>query len=239
MRIPFKNKLMMLLLFGIMVYIGGCVDTSEQIIPDSINYTSQIKIVNLVSGGGTATLTLNNQSLGTLDFGNELPGSTAAFLEVPSGNKVLSVNYSADSLREYRFAADTEYKLRVYLVGAPGSAQVVKNLQRYTWQSKDSQNGSQLFPADTGHVAFFNGSPDATLNSVTINGTDVIEFESPLSMGQFYPYTKLKAGTYSFALTYNDTLTTTLDYTVGAKGRYTLIVYDNASSLQKKVLVDD
>ena len=239
MRIPFKNKLLVLSVLSIIVYVGGCVDTSVQTIPDSIDYRSQIKIVNLVSGGGTATITLNNVSLGTLDPGNELPNSSASFLDVPSGNKVLSVNYSADSLRQYRFAADTEYKMRIYLVGTPGSAQVVKNLQRYIWQTKDSQNGAKLFPADTGHVQYFNGSPFATLNSVTINGTDVIEFDTPLATGQIYPYSKLAAGNYSFDVLYNDTLHTTFDYTVSSKGRYTIIFFDNSGNLQSKVLVDD
>jgi hypothetical protein len=241
MRIPFKNKLLVLVLLGIMVYVGGCVDTSVQTIPDSIDYRSQIKIVNLVSGGGTATLTLNNQSLGTLDFGNELPNSSTAFLDIPSGNKVLSVNYSADSLREYRFAADTEYKLRVYLVGTPGSAQVVKNLQRYVWQSKDSQNGVALFPSDTGHVAFFNGSPDAAINSIAINGPSIteVEFDNALELGQSYPYSKLKAGNYTFTVVFNDSLETNFDYNVGAKGRYTVVFYNDAANMQNKVLVDD
>lgn len=241
MRIPFKNKLLVLMFLSIIVYIGGCVDTSVQTIPDSINYQSQIKIVNLVSGGGIATITLNNQSLGTLDFGNEYPNSSNAFLEIPSGNKVLSVNYSADSLREYRFAADTEYRLRIYLVGTPGSAQVVKNLQRYIWQTKDSQNGATLFPTDTGHVAFFNGSLDATINGVNIYGPDTleIEFETALELAQGYQYSKLKAGSYTFNVLYNDSLETTLNYTVGSKGRYTVVLYDNAANLQNKVLVDD
>lgn len=239
MRIPFKNKLLVLLFSGIMVYIGGCVDTSIQTIPDSVNYMSQVKIVNLVSDGGTATITLNNQALGTLDLGAEYPAS-GTYMDIPSGNKVLSVNYSADSLRQYRFAADTEYKLRVYLVGSAGSAQVIKNLQRYIWQTKDSQNGASLFPADTGQVAFFNGSTLATINSVTPSGgADPIEFDTPLGLGQTYSYTKLAAGTYQFTVLYNDSLETTIDYTLGSKGRYTVIFYDNGGNLQNKVLVDD
>ena len=63
MRIPYKNKLLVAMLFGILVYVVGCVDTSVQTIPESINYTSQLKVVNLVSGGGTATISLISNTL--------------------------------------------------------------------------------------------------------------------------------------------------------------------------------
>lgn len=242
MRIPYKSKLLVAMLFGIMVYVIGCVDTSIQTIPESINYTSQLKVVNLVSGGGTATISLNNQSLGSLDFGSELPNAQAAFLNIPSGNKVLNVTYTGGTAKEYRFAADTEYKLRVFLVGTPSDAQVIKVLQRYTWQTKDSPNGALLFPADTGFVSFFNGSTDATLNGVTINNTlDTlnIDFASPLALGGINTSTKLKAGTYSFKVAYNDSLETFFEYTVGAKNRYTVVIYDTVGSLKNSVLVDD
>jgi len=237
MRIPFKNKLLVLLLLGIMVYVGGCVDTSVQTIPDSVNYTSQVQIVNLVSDGGTATITLNNQSLGTLNLGAEYP--TSSFMDIPSGNKVMSVNYSSGSTGQYRFAADTEYRMRVFLIGAASSTEVVKKLQRYVWQTKDSQNGATLFPADTGQVSFFNGSAMASINSITPSGADEIHFDTPLGLGGTHPYTKLPAGNYQFTVLYNDSLETTIDYTLGSKGRYTVIFYDNGGSLQNKVLVDD
>ena len=239
MRIPYKNKLLVAMLFGILVYVVGCVGTSVQTIPESINYTSQLKVVNLVSGGGTATISLNNQSLGSLDFGAELPNAQAAFLNIPSGNKVLNVTFTGGTAKEYRFAADTEYKLRVFLVGTPADAQVIKVLQRYTWQTKDSPNGALLFPADTGFVSFFNGSTDATINGVTINDTLDIEFASPLALGGVSGRTKLKAGNYSFKVAYNDSLETSFDYTVGAKSRYTVVIYDTVGSIKNSVLVDD
>ena len=165
MRIPYKTKLLLAISICTLIFIAGCVDTSVQSIPTSIDYSSQIKIVNLVTGAGTATLTLNGQSLGTADFGSEVPGSQLAFLTIPSGNKTLSASFVSAASKDFQFAAATEYKLRVFLVGTATSNNLITNYQRYIWQTPGSTNGNALFPADTGQVAFFNGSPDATLNS--------------------------------------------------------------------------
>jgi hypothetical protein len=221
------------------VFIAGCVDTSVQSIPSSIDYSSQIKIVNLVSGAGTATLTLNGQSLGSVDFGSEIPGPQSTFLTIPSGNKTLNASFATASSKNFQFAAATEYKLRIFLVGTAASNDLVTNYQRYIWQTPGSDNGKNLFPADTGQIAFFNGSPDATLNSVTIDDTVTIEFDSPLGLGDGASYMKLKAGNYSFNVLYNDSLHTTFIYDLGAKGRYTAVIYDDAVSIKNTVFVDD
>ena len=242
MKIPYKTKLLMAISICTLIFIAGCVDTSVQSIPPSIDYSSQIKIVNLVSGAGTATLTLNGQSLGAADFGSEVPGSQLAFLTIPSGNKTLAASFTSATSKNFQFAAATDYKLRIFLVGTGASNELITNYQRYIWQTKDSDNGRSLFPADTGQVAFFNGSPDATLNSVTINGTTdttTVEFSSALEMGDIAPYLKLKSGAYSFNVLYNDSLHTTFDYNLEAKGRYTAVIYDAATSIKNAVFIDD
>ncbi|MBE0539520.1 MAG: DUF4397 domain-containing protein [Ignavibacterium sp.] len=240
MRIPHKSKLLLALSICTVVFIAGCVDTSVQSLPTSIDYSSQIKVVNLVSGAGTATLTLNGQSLGTAEFGGEAP-SQATFLTIPSGSKVLNASF-ASTTENYQFAAATDYKLRVFLVGTAAVNEIVVGYQRYIWQTPGSVNGNALFPADTGQVAFFNGSPDAVLNSVTISGTtdtSTVEFDSPLGMGESASYMKLKAGSYSFDVLYNDSLHTTFNYDLSAKGRYTAAIYDVAASIKNAVFVDD
>ena len=240
MRILHKSKLLLALSICTVVFIAGCVDTSVQSIPPSIDYSSQIKVVNLVSGGGTATLTLNGQSLGTVDFGSEVPGSQSAFLTIPSGNKILIAGFTSVT-DTFRFAAATDYKIRIFLVGTAGSNNLVSNYQRYIWQTPGSANGSALFPADTGQVAFFNGSPDALLNSVTFNGADTttLEFDSPLALGDGVSYTKLKSGSYTFDVLYNDSLHVTFNYTLDSKGRYTAVIYDAATSIKNAVFIDD
>jgi len=240
MRIVYKTKLLLAISVFTVIFIAGCVDTSVQPIPNSINFSSQIKVVNLVSGAGTATLTLNGQSLGSADFGSEVPGSQSDFLTIPAGSKTLNASFASAASKDFQFAATTDYKMRIFLFGTAASNDLVAKLQRYIWQTPGSDNGKALFPADTGQVAFFNGSPDATLNSVTIDGTTTIEFDSPLEMGDGTSYIKLKSGNSSFNVLYNDSLHITFDYDLAAKGRYTAVIYDAAANnIKSAVFVDD
>lgn len=237
MRIPYKRLLVAISICAV-VFIAGCVDTDVNPIPPSIDYQSQMKVVNLVQGAGTATLTLNSQSLGTADFGGETPNSSSAFLTISSGSKTMDASFTSATNQNYRFAATTEYKMRVFLVGTTAGSNAFVQHQRYIWQTKDSQNGAALFPADTGWVAFFNGSPDATISTVEVNGEDI--HLSPLETGSGSPYVKLPAGTHTFDVYYNDDADhITFDITVASKGRYTAAIYDVAASIKNAVFVDD
>lgn len=242
MRIQYKSKLLLALSICTAVFIAGCVDTSVQPIPSSIDYSSQIKVVNLLTNAGTATLTLNGQSLGTADLGSEIPGSQSGFLTIPSGNKILIASFQSTT-DTFRFAATTDYKVRVFLVGTATSNQLITHTQRYIWQTPGSASGSSLFPADTGQVLFFNGSPDAVLNSVTFNDaidTTTVDFDSPLALGNGSAYIKIKSGgPYTFDVLYNDSLHTTFNYSLMSKGRYTAAIYDAAANIKNAVFVDD
>ncbi|HEX9252185.1 MAG TPA: DUF4397 domain-containing protein [Ignavibacteriaceae bacterium] len=237
MRIPYKRLLVAINICAV-VFITGCVDTDVNPLPPSIDYQSQMKVVNLVQGAGTATLTLNGQSLGTVDFGSETPGSSAAFLTVPSGSKSVDASFTTAANQNYRFAATTEYKMRVFLVGTSAASNAFVQFQRYIWQTKDSQNGAALFPADTGWVAFFNGSPDATISTVEVNGEDI--HLNSIVTGSGSSYVKLPAGTHTFDVYYNDDADhITFDIDVASKGRYTATIYDVAASIKNAVFVDD
>ncbi len=223
----------------ILILFSGCVDTGVQSIPDSIIYYSQLKFTNLVAGAGTATFTLNGQSIGSADFGQEAPGS---FMQVQAGNKTLDVGFTSAATQQYKFSADTDYKIRIFLIGTAASNDLMKNNQRYIWQTKDSPNGAALFPPDTGQVDLFNGSPDAELSSIKITGgglDSTFTFDSPLALGDNTGYMLLKAGSYAFDVTYNDSLHSTFNYDVAAKGRYTAVVYDVTGSVKNAVFVDD
>lgn len=237
MRIPYKTRLLLAISSISVLLIAGCVDTSVDPIPPRVDYQSQIKVVNLVSGAGQATLTLNGQSLGTVNFGSEIPGTGSGFLTIGAGNKTLNATFASAANQQYQFALATEYKYRIYLVGTSSSSNAVRVAQRNIWQTKDSPNGAKLFPADTGWVAFFNGSPDAVLNSVSINGTSTSL--GNLALGSAFRYIKLPAGAYSFDVTYNTDQHVTFNYTVASKGRYTAVIYDAAASIKNAVLVDD
>lgn len=238
MRIPYKTRLLLAIGFISALLIAGCVDTSVNPLPDKIEYSSQMKVVNLVSGADQATLTLNGQSLGSAALGSEVPGSGTDFLTVLSGSKTLISNFSSASIDTFKFAAATERKFRVFLVGDVTDNSAVIMTQRYVWQTKDSQEGTALFPDGSGWIAFFNGSPDAVLNSVTIDGT-ATTFTGGLAMGKGKGYIKLAAGTHDFVLYYNNNQTLTFTYNLASKGRYTAVVYDVAASIKNAVLVDD
>lgn len=243
MRKLYNPKLLAILSVWFVVFIGGCVDIGVQTIPDSVNYYSQVKFVNLIVGAGTTTLTLDGQSLGTADFAGEAP-SSSGFMQIPAGNRVLNISYNdavagIDTTYDSRFSAGTDYRIRIFLTGTSASNELFSIYQRYIWQTKDSEHGRALFPADTGQVAFFNGSPDAVLSGVAIMSTDTLEVEFALEMGDSQPYMNLPAGSYTFDISYGDDSHTTFTYDVQARSRYTVITYDMEASIKTAVLVDD
>ncbi len=237
MRIPYKSTLIIAIGILTVIFIAGCVDTSVNPIPNSIDYQSQVKVVNLVSGAGQATLSLNGQSLGSAAFGSDAPSGTG-FLQVPAGDKTLSATFTSAASKTYNFSLNTDYKYRVFLVGDASSSNAVRMYQRYIWQTKDSKEGATLFPDGYGWVAVFNGSPDAVLNSITIDGTTTT-FTGGLAMGQAKGYIKLAAGSHNFEVNYDNNKTFSFAYTVASKGRYTAVAFDVAASIQNAVLVDD
>lgn len=241
MKIPYKHLMLLVFLFLTTVFIAGCVDTSVNPIPSSINYSSQMKVVNLATGAGSASLSLSGQSLGSVTFGGELPGSQAAFLTIPSGSKTLVASFDNGSSKSFRFSATTDYKFRAFLVGSAadttGPSLVIVN-QRYVWQTKDSENGKPLFPADTAWISVFNGSPDITINSIKI-GANENEFSTPLELGKNSTYLKNVAGNVTIDITYNDTETLSFSYDLSAKSRYTIVLYDVSANLKYAVLLDD
>ncbi|AFH48879.1 Hypothetical protein IALB_1168 [Ignavibacterium album JCM 16511] len=200
-----------------------------------------MKVVNLATGAGSASLTLNGQSLGSVTFGGELPGSQEAFLTIPSGSKSLVASFDNGSSKSFRFSATTDYKFRAFLVGSAadttGPSLVIVN-QRYIWQTKDSENGKPLFPADTAWISVFNGSPDITVNSIKI-GADVNEFSTPLELGKNSTYLKNAAGNVTIEITYNNTEILSFSYDLSAKSRYTIVLYDVSANLKYAVLLDD
>lgn len=233
----------MALSFCAIVFIAGCVDTDVNPFPSSIDYSSQLKVVNLVPGAGDAALTLNGQSIGTATFGGDAPATTD-FLTIPSGSKTLNASFTTASDQSYQFPATTEYKMRAFIIGADAAnSEVVTMAQRYIWQTKDSPNGANLFPDSTGWVAFFNGSPDATISTIEVDGED--SHLSSLAMGDGSPYLELPLANGSdevvtFDVYYNDDADhITIDVSVSNKGRYTVAVYDSAASIKNAVFVDD
>jgi hypothetical protein len=229
MRLPDKVKFLLVLCSGLIFFVSGCVDTSVQSIPDQIVYHSQLEFANLVAGAGTATITMNGESVGTVAFGD-----VSTDMTVQAGSKKLNVAYSTADNQEYLLSTETDYKLRIYFIGDANSNMAVKKLQRYIFQTPN-------VPQDTAHVAFFNGSPDITLDAISFNSTDTTDVDLGLDLGGSQSYTPVKSGAYTFSIAYNDSLETSFSdsHTLNAKQRYTVAVYDTLGSLKLKVFTDD
>ncbi|GMU95399.1 hypothetical protein [Ignavibacterium album] len=238
MKIPYKTKLLSLFISSV-VLVSGCVDVSNQLVPPSIDYSSQIKIVNLVIGSGTTSLSMNSQSLGSVDFGAEVPGPGSAFLTVPSGSKTLVATFSDNSTKSYQFSLSTDYKYRLFLVGDLTSSDASLIAQRMIFQTKDTQSGSSLFPDGKAQMMFFNGSPDASLNAVVFN-SDTINFETPIGQGESTSYILVDGNAdYNIQVIYNDSLVVAFSQNLVSRNRYTAVIFDQSSSLKNAVFLDD
>ncbi|MGB9665516.1 MAG: DUF4397 domain-containing protein [Ignavibacteria bacterium] len=235
MKNLYRQKLLLLFL-PVIVILSGCVDTSGPVIPSSINYSSQMKIVNLVIGSGNTSFVLNGQSFGSANFGDETPAGD--FATVTSGSKSLVANFSGGSSKTYQFAAPTEYKFRLFLVGYTTSSESHLVTQRYVWQTKNSPEGNPLFPDNKGQIVVFNGSPDATIDAVILN-SDTVSFSSPLAVGKSTSYLAFPSGTKNVKVIYNGNQELSFAYDLGSRNRYTLVIYDQAASLKYKVFLDD
>jgi len=258
-----KSKFLYLFIgITLILFLAGCVDTGVENIPSNISYLSQLKVVNLVPGSGTATITLNGAQIGTPNPGEEVPGAGQSFMDVPSGPNTLDINVNSTTISR-TISTETQYKMRLYVVmdtmqvvhidpvdstividSVINNYDVIKNLQRYTWQSKGSQNGSSLFPPNIIQVELFNGSPDAEVTglrlyggggdisvdldeSVTYKGTSsYIEFETP-------------SGDYSLDVITSDTTFTIGSSSYQTQGRYTAVIYDYTGVIKGGVFLDD
>jgi hypothetical protein len=231
MRLPDKVKILLVLWAGLIFIIPGCVDTSVQTIPPNINYESQTTFVNLVTGVGAADFTINGQAV-NVAFGEE-----SGVLTVPSGSKNIPVTFASGSPVTYSFSLETENKFRVFMVGTDSASDVVKMNLRTTFGTVGTNPDSAL-------VTFFNGSPGATLDAITmIAGADTqtVSFDSPIAYGDFSSLMTFAAGNYSVGFAYNDSLSTNLGFTlnVGAGTKYTVTSYDLPSNMNMKVLTDN
>ncbi len=265
MRKADRIKLSVIVGVSLLAFIVGCVDTSVQPIPTSVNYRSQISVVDLTVGTGTATLNVyggvpdpdslkkNILSIkydlstsllnGSLTLGAVAP--TTSYQDVPAGAKLIVVSYSSAATDNFKLTTDTDYKMRLFIIGdnTAGGRTLVKSTERYIFQAPGTSSGDPLFPAGYGWVKFFNGSPDVgTVGDVVVKGGKIdTTFAFSGDFGKGSGYLKLPSGTaYSFTVRSDkqDTLAT-FSQTPASQHRYTTVIYDAKASLKTKVLTDD
>ena len=250
-----NKKLLYIVSISLLLFWAGCVDTGVNNIPTSINYDSQVKIVNLAAGVGTATVTMKDAaggsvSFGAIPFGNDSPVEGQSYQTIPAGNKTLSVSYSNGGTGSLLLTTESNYKMRIFLIADTSSDKsLVKRTERYIWQTKSSVTDKYLYPTDTAEVSFFNASPDFILDTIAINGKKVVFSNGDttvfsnltakaLGLGDAIGYAKIKAGQYTFDIISNG-IKATFSATLSSQGRYTIVIYDKASSLKGKAFTDD
>ncbi len=246
-----KIKLLSLIGISLILFLSGCVDTSVQPIPSSFNFRSQVKIVNLAPGTGSASVSMDIASGGSMQFGpvafgDEAPTSGQAFSDIPAGAKTFNITYSSGVNSDvFKLVTDTDYKMRLFIVSdtAANSRDFIKATERYIWQQKGTDNGKKLFPADTAQLALFNGCPDITVDQVifhnTAGGEDVSVDVNKGGFKSGMPYQKVAAGNYNvFVVAGSDTVTT-ISFDAQAQVRSTAVLYDRLSSLKNKIFTDD
>lgn len=234
-----KIQILLILSLGIVLILAGCVDTSVNPIPSSLNYRSQVKVVNFATGVASATIQLQDKSGSKTSFGAVAYGAEngGGFKDIPAGNKTLLFNSES-----YKLSADTDIKMRVFILGSSSDRSVAKLTERYIFQTKNSPNSENLYPSDSAAVNFMNGSSDASIDGfiATAQGGDTtVTFSSALESGNAVSNVKLKAGSYDFyVLSAGDTLAT-FKTVLGARSRYTAAVYGSSTTLKGKVFTDD
>jgi len=238
-----KTKLLYVIGISLVLFMFGCVDTNVQNVPSSIDYHSQVKFVNLIDSVGTATISVNGNSMGSAAFTKSLPANGSSYLDVQSGDKVIIVKYTSAPADTFRIAFETERTQSIYFTGTKsGSRQITSLTERYTWQAKNSKDGAPLYPADTASVLFFNGASDAGSVNITIKGGSL---DTTLAKAAVYggnlPFFKLKAGSYTFTFTNatKDTLSTLSNAVVSSSNRYNAAIFGVKGNYQSKLFTDD
>jgi hypothetical protein len=245
------DKFKLLYIFGISLifYFMGCVDTSVQNMPSSVDYQSQIQLVNLASVSGTATIDVVNhegktEASNQLSVGSAFPADTQPFMDIPSGTKTFKVTFSNSSFNnDFKLTVDTERKIRLFLINPDSSStNMIKTDERYIWQTKNSDNAGDLYPAGTVSVAFFNASPTETIDSLFAQDSTLTP---SLAVGKGLGYMPFTAG--SITVTFKkdtsgvggDPVLATATFDAQSQGRYSAVLYGTTGNLHAKIYTDD
>ncbi|MDI6767691.1 MAG: hypothetical protein QME52_12790 [Bacteroidota bacterium] len=222
-----------LLLLILILSFTGCVDTGVQNIPEKINFTSMLNIVNTAKDEGNAVVTFDGQSFGTVAFGYDFPAGS--YTQMPAGTRKMIVNFASGKKDTIMQPLPTDSKARIFILKVDAATIYAYLHERYTYEIA-GQDGKAL-------VRFFHASPDAGDGKILMSVTGGVQdsvMVSTLVFGKSSPgYFSLTAGsTYNFKLIFGtDTLKVTP--VLSAKKRYTHLVYDVKASLKQKLLTDD
>jgi len=254
-----QTTIKFIIFFGIslMFYLIGCVDTNVQPIPSKFDFRSQVKVVNVGYQGG-ADISLDGTTgglvpFGTVAYGDESP-TTLDFKDIAAGSKDLIIKYGS-SVDTFKLVTDTDAKLRIFLMGNDTTKRVAqKSIERNIWQTKSSATDQNLYPVDSTFVAFMNGSPNASFDTLIVKGAsidsvafiDTIAFSKSLGMADAAPYMKFAAGTDTLHfISSSDSLSSgshtliSKEFTFSPQSRNTCVIYNTIDDLKIKLYQDD
>lgn len=247
------DKFKLLYIFGISLifFFTGCVDTSVQNIPSSFDFHSQVKIVNLSSNGGAATINVFDvtgakvASVSSLNVGDEYPGNGQAFLDLQAGSKTFIITYANAPADTFKQVTDTDLRMRFFIVDVNDTTRnIVKSVERYTWQQKNTANGKALFPSDSTSIMFFNSS-DVTVAKIIVKSTSPAvdtTITASLTNGKGFHYTMFKApGNYTVSFWSASDSLASVSFSPQVQSRYSTVLYGSSikNTLQSKVFTDD
>ena len=243
---PKKSYILALLGMALAVSIVGCVDTSVQPIPSTIDYRSHVKLVNFADGVSSADFTMENAdgstiSFGAIAFGNE-DAKSSSFNDIPAGSKTLL--FGTESLK---LTTDVDQQIRLFILGPAADRTYTKVTQRYIFQTQDDPSNSAMYRPDTAGISIFNGSIDAVIDEIHAVSTDaegniVVDTtfsDLGLELGAGTAYKYLKAGNYNISVLSGSDIISTIQVNTESKKRYTAAIYDVLASLKNKVFTDD
>lgn len=245
MRKADKMKLLYIASISLLAFIVGCVDTSVQPIPNSVDFRSQVSVVNLTTGSTNADVSMysvDNPTTAVISTSIAF-GQASSYFDIPAGIKKLGVKYTGFTpAKDTTFQLTTEsmYRMRIFLVGdGTGNGVGVQKAAQSYISSMD--NGSSI-PVGSTEIRLFNGSPDAgSVTSMKVKGGTV---DTSIAVSAAYmagtKYFQISAGTYNVTLVAgSDTLTTFSTNQMSSQKRYTAFIYDLKASLKSNILSDD
>ena len=244
------NKIGLVFISLILIFLVGCLETDQTTFPESIDYRSEVKLVNLAADAGNVNFEIyslpdiksrTKENEGSVNLGGEWPSDR--YQNVPSGRKQILISYGSttDTLN---LSFKTERKMKIYLVKSGKKISQIIRDERYIWQTKGSTEGAHLFKTDTARVSITNASAVEVTGIRYITGGDTVKIDkSALASlaSKSIELTAPKDYVFLFDTKVGDVeKTLEMPYNFKAQTRYSFVLYGKTQdNLVGKVFIDD
>lgn len=217
----FKTTTVMLVLFAAAAWLVGCTDVSSTG-PTPPDFQSEFRFVNAAQDLGNVTVSVDGQSVGSLDFMGATDHQT-----YPSGDRVVTLS-SGDTLR---VGMASEQRSTVVILPLTGAEREFVRL--------DERKTTNSATTDEPAFRLYDAAQSPDLN-VTIAGPDTVETE--LAYGDNSGYEAYTAGDYTISASLAaDTTDTVIGSTTVSLSntRSTTIIVGDSTAVQFVNLTDN